>query len=94
MKARDRSRMSVLRTALAAIANAAAPRVETRAWPLQAAGSTEVERLALTDADRQRIITTEIGDREDTIAEFERNGRTAEAAILRDEVAVLREYQE
>jgi uncharacterized protein YqeY len=94
MKARDHPRVSVLRTALAAIANAEAPAAETRAWPPPAAGSTEVARLELTDADRRRVITTQIADREDTIAQYERNGHAAEAAVLNDEVTILREYLE
>jgi uncharacterized protein YqeY len=94
MKERDRARITVLRTALAAIANAEAPVVDTRAWPPPVAGSTEVERLELTDADRQRVISAQIVDREDTVAQYERNGRTAEADVVRSEIAILRTYQE
>jgi hypothetical protein len=94
MKVRDRVRMSVLRTALSAIANAEAPAVETQAWPPQAAGSTEIDRIELDEAERRRIVSAQILDREDTAGQYEQNGRAAEAAILRDEIRILREYEE
>jgi hypothetical protein len=92
MKAGDRTRVSVLRTALAAIANAEAPAVEARAWPPRTAGSTEIDRIPLGDVERRAVITAQIADSEDTAAQYERHGRTAEAATMREEITILREY--
>jgi len=89
---RDDAWVSVIRTTLAAIANAEAPPLDT-----VAAGDTygqlvEHPRLVLTDDDRRAIVRAEIADREDTIARFELGGATTEADALRRELAILRTY--
>jgi hypothetical protein len=95
MRERDRARVTVLRTALAAIANAEAPAVETHSLPsVAAAGSTEVARLELTDDDRRRILRAQIADRHDTVDQYEHNGRDAEPAVLRSEIRILTSYLE
>ena len=92
LRSRDRARVTVLRTALAALANAEAPVVETHPWPPAEGGSTEVARLALTDDDRRRILRAQITDLHHTIAQYERNGRDLDAAVLRAEIHVLTEF--
>ncbi len=93
MKARDSARVTVLRTALAAFANAEAPVVDHGpAWQPAAHGSTEVDRLVLTAADHRRILRDLIADREDTAATYDANGRADEADNLRAEIEVLSAY--
>jgi uncharacterized protein YqeY len=98
MKERDRATVNVLRTTLSAIANAEAPAQEPATVPTQAIGSpqlaglTEHPRLVLTDDEVARVVAGEIADREQTIAQLDGAGRTAEAAALRAELAILGRY--
>ena len=96
MKERDRARLTVLRTALAAFANAEAVDVadaaNSPAWPAQPAGSTEVDRVVLVDADHQRILGDLIADRVDTAATYDANGRSDDADVLRNEIDILTTY--
>jgi uncharacterized protein YqeY len=90
MRERDRAAVAVLRTTLAALANAEAPPMAAGGAPT--VGIVEHARLELGDEDRRRIVADEIADREDTIARFERGGATGEADDLRAELAILRRY--
>ncbi|HZN13630.1 MAG TPA: GatB/YqeY domain-containing protein [Acidimicrobiales bacterium] len=91
MKTRQLDVTRVLRTALAAIANAEAPPQSSA--PLEVRGRlADLPRLVLTNDDHVRIVAAEIADREDTAAQYERNGRTAEAAEMRTEIAILAAY--
>ncbi|MBA2282614.1 MAG: GatB/YqeY domain-containing protein [Acidimicrobiia bacterium] len=82
----------MLRTALAAIANAEAPPLDT-VGPAEAVGRlVDHPRLLLAEADLVAVLRAEIADCEDTVARFEACGRADEAAALRDELDVLRAY--
>ena len=93
MRARDSARVTVLRTALAAFANAEAPPARTEpVWPPVAHGASEVARLELTDDDHRRILGELIADREDTAATYDANDRAADAEVIRAEIATLTAY--
>ena len=93
MRARDSARVTVLRTALAAFANAEAPPArDVPAWPPAEHGASEVARLELNDDDHRRILRELIADREDTTATYDANGRTPDADIVRAEIDVLAAY--
>ena len=94
MKARDQRSVNVLRTTLAAIANAEAPPLPAPAAPSAPVVGQLVEhrRLVLSDADLDRILGHEIADRQDTIDRYLAGGRAAEAAPLQEELAILRTY--
>jgi uncharacterized protein len=93
MKAGDRPLVTILRVALAAIANAEAPPIGS-ASHVAARGATEIDRLVLTDADVDRIIRAEIDDRARSIAEYHQAGAGAldVVDVLRGEIDVLRSY--
>jgi uncharacterized protein YqeY len=91
MKLRDAARVTVLRTTLAAIANAEAPPIDSA--PLYSRpGTTEHSRLHLTAADLNAIIEREIAARHESIADYRSVGATQPAAVLEAEVAVLQTY--
>lgn len=92
MKAGDRIAVRVLRTALAAIANAEAPPVAEVAGAPVIGRLVEHGRLVLTAHDIARVLQAEVDDRIETIAQFERGGRHDAADELRTELAVLRPY--
>jgi uncharacterized protein YqeY len=95
MRRRDRTSISALRTALAAIANAEAVPLEpqARSTPVPSApGPQEAPRLVLSDDEVATILRHEIEDRHDTIARFEAAGQHEAAEPLRDQVAVLEAY--
>jgi hypothetical protein len=93
MKAHDVARVKVLRSVLAALANAEAPAiVDAPAWPPRPAGTTEVARVELSDIDRLRIVHAQIADREDSAAELDAHGRRGDAEALRAEITVIRPY--
>ncbi len=92
LKGGDPTTVSVLRTTLAAIANAEAPPlVEVRRGPARG-GPTEVARLELTDADLERIVGAEIADRRDTIDRYVGAGRDEPVAQLLAEIEILHRY--
>jgi uncharacterized protein YqeY len=94
MRARNTARVTVLRTALAAFANAEAPPARAEpVWPPVEHGASEVARLELTDDDHRRILDELITDREDTAATYDSNGRTEEADVMRAEIATLAAYR-
>ncbi|MGA6166843.1 GatB/YqeY domain-containing protein [Amycolatopsis magusensis] len=94
IKGKDRIAISAIRSALAAIDNAEAPSVEHHATTSIAVGvgSTEVERLHLTDADLHAIVDEEVQQRAKAAEEYERLGRAEQAERLRAEADVLRRY--
>jgi hypothetical protein len=90
IKARDTSRVAVLRTTLAAIANAEAV---DPGQPTPRVGLLgDVERRQLTGDDVRRIV---IGERDDllaTAAEMDRLGQVASASDLGARAAILDGY--
>lgn len=104
MRSRERTRVAVLRTALAAIANAEAvdaapgadPRASIGAGPIAGAsvgaGSTEVARRVLSEEDISGILAREHDERLHAAAELDTAGVAARAQELRDEAAVLEDY--
>jgi uncharacterized protein YqeY len=92
LKSRDRRAIAVLRTTLAAIANAEAPPAQPVDISPVVGQSAEVQRLTLEDADIERIVRHEIADRRDTIARYEVGGRSDDAESLRAELAILESY--
>ncbi|GIF04453.1 GatB/YqeY domain-containing protein [Actinoplanes siamensis] len=91
MKARDKAAVSALRSALAAIENAAAvtPRDAAFGLPATGLGVTEVPRREQDDAEIERIVRAEIDERRAAAAEYDRLGREAESVRLRAEADVL-----
>lgn len=91
MKSRDAARVTVLRTTLAAIANAEALPIDS-APTYSTPGTTEHRRVGLTASDVDRIIRREIAERLDSIADYEGVGVLEPASALRAEVLVLEGY--
>ncbi len=96
MKARDRIAMAALRSTLAAIENAEAVGHPVRFGEGLAieqtpvgVGAAEVDRMSLTEVEIEAIVRTEMAEREEAAADYERRGRTEQADRLRREVAVL-----
>ena len=100
MKARDRSAVTALRAALAAIDNAgavtvngdsAAPTEGPIAGAVAGLGAAEATRRALSDDDIVALVWAEVTDREDAATGYDQAGRDDHAQQLRDEAAALRE---
>jgi uncharacterized protein YqeY len=94
MKARDRTAISALRSALGAIDNAEAiDTVDTRAGGIETSaiglGAAEARRRDLTEADIEHIVRTEVSDRITAAAEYDALGRTDHRDSLRAEAATL-----
>lgn len=87
MKAKDETRLKVLRSVMAALGNAEA--VDPSTVP---AGVTEVARRELTDDDVRSVIDFERAELDAAAAELDANGRTAEADALRQRRRVLDRY--
>jgi uncharacterized protein YqeY len=81
MKTRDPATVTALRSALAAIENAAAVPPEN--------GVTEVPRRDQDDAEIERIVRAEITDRTTAAAEYDGLGHTDRADRLRAEAQAL-----
>lgn len=93
MKARDHLRVTALRTALAAIANAEAPPAVPSAWTEPVMGkSQEAPRLVLTAADVDEVVREQIATRLAGAQELDAIGQLDEAATLRAEAAALQPY--
>jgi uncharacterized protein YqeY len=102
MKQRDRTAVSVLRSALAAIDNAEAPPLgdvpahlavgEHVAGVAVGVGASEIGRRHLTDEDLHAIVELEVTQRATAAEEYERLGRSDLADGLRAEADVLRSY--
>ena len=94
MKARDQAAVAALRSALAAIENAAAVpdgADESKGVGLPAAGLgvTEVARRTQDDAEIDRIVRAEVTDRLTAAADYDRLGRGERSERLRAEAAAL-----
>jgi uncharacterized protein YqeY len=92
MKAQDRLTTSVLRSALAALANAEAVDAPDQSSLPVAFGTSEVARRALDEADLRAVVTAELDELRATAAELQRLGRTADADELFARAAVLAGY--
>jgi uncharacterized protein YqeY len=91
-KARDRARVSVLRTTLAAIENAEAPIATGPSWPPQVGLSTDHDRLVLSEAVVRSIVEREIDERVHAADELAPLGQDERAHELRTEAEILRPY--
>jgi uncharacterized protein YqeY len=106
MKDRDQITVTVLRTTLAAIANAEAVDVTDAAADAEGgprlslsieqspvgAGATEVDRRVLTEEQVEQIVRAEAADRRSAVAAYERAGQSDRADRLRSEISVLEAY--
>ena len=92
MKARDSTRVAVLRAALAAIANAEAVASDGAVSLTAPAGSTEVARRELSEVDVRLIVERERAELRGAADERERLGRGDDAAELRAQAEVLEVY--
>jgi len=98
LKARDAGAVSALRSAMSAIGNAEAVEVVSRpagagsahfAGTMTGLGAGEAQRRQLTEADAEAIVRQEAAEREAAASEYERGGRAAEAARLRQGARAL-----
>jgi uncharacterized protein YqeY len=91
MKARDRAAVSALRSALAAIENAAAvaPQDAPFGLPVNGLGATEVPRREQDDTEIERIVRSEIDERLTAASEYDALGRADQADRLRAEAHAL-----
>lgn len=96
MKARDKTAVAALRSALAALDNAEAVKTDDRTVKGQAieevalgAGATEVERRVLTEPEMTALVRQEVTERENAAADYETTGRVDRATQLRAEADVL-----
>lgn len=95
MKARDRDRLRVLRTTLAAIDNAEAVPAAASAGALEASpsgvGATEVARRPLSELEVVAVVRLEVEEREQAATTYAAAGDQTRATVLRTEAEVLRE---
>ena len=91
MAARDRNAVAVLRTTLAAIANAEAVSPDG-SKPATGLFANEVARLELSDDDIRGVIERERAELTASADEYESVDQPTEAAELRAQVAVLDRY--
>jgi len=98
LKARDAGAVSALRSAMSAIGNAEAVAPAARqagtggahfAGTVTGLGAGEAQRRLLTEADTDAIVRQEAAEREAAAGEYERGGRAAEAARLREGARAL-----
>jgi hypothetical protein len=98
LKARDAGVVSALRSAMGAISNAEAVAPAARpaetgsahfAGTVAGLGAGEAQRHLLTEADAAAIVRQEAAEREAAASEYERGGRAAEAARLREGARAL-----
>ena len=98
LKARDTGAVSALRSAMGAISNAEAVAPAARpagtgsahfAGTVAGLGAGEVQRRLLTEADAAAIVRQEAAEREAAASQYERGGRAAEAARLREGARAL-----
>jgi uncharacterized protein YqeY len=87
MKAKDETTLKVLRSALAAIANAEA--IDPKSAP---AGATEVERRLLTDADMRAVIQAELDEMAAAAVDLRANDRPDDASALDRRRSILDGY--
>lgn len=98
MRGHDPVALTAIRSALAAIDNAGAVEVgasphrgssESIAGGVHGLGAAEVQRLPLTEGQIVDIVRSEILDRNQAAAEYDRLGRSEHAVRLRTESEVL-----
>ena len=98
LKAGDADAVSALRSAMSAIGNAEAVGPAARpagtgsahfAGTVAGLGAGEEQRRLLTEADADAIVRQEAAEREAAAGEYERGGRAAEAARLREGARAL-----
>lgn len=96
MKARDKTAVAALRSALAALDNAEAVKTNDGMPKGQAieqvaigAGTTEVERRVLTESEIAALVRHEVTERQTAAADYESAGHGDRATQLRAEAAVL-----
>ena len=101
MKQRERTAVTALRTALAAIDNSEAvarpePPPDVRSGAIAGAvhgvGRSEARRRDLTDAEILDVVVEQIEERDHAANQYERMGQLDRAKALRDEAAVLRSH--
>jgi uncharacterized protein YqeY len=93
LRGRDRAAVSVLRTTLAALANAEAVDMSPAGpTPVPAGLFADVERRLLSDGDVHAIVARERDELRSAAAEFDRLGRPFEAAHCRAQAALLAPY--
>jgi uncharacterized protein YqeY len=90
MRARDTSRVSVLRTTLSAIANAEA--VDVTGPTVRTGLLADVQRVELTEDDIKDIARREREELASAAAEMRGLGQTAQAAELDEQAAILDGY--
>jgi uncharacterized protein len=78
MRAKDATRLSVLRMAKAALKNAAIEKSDADAQ--------------LTDAEAAQVIRKQVKQRQDSIESFEKGGRAELAAKEKEELSILQSY--
>lgn len=93
MSSRDRPTVAVLRTTLAALSNAEAVSAEG-SRPAVGTFANEVDRNQLDDDDVRRVIEREREELVSSAEEYDGVGQAAQAAALRDQIAVLDRYLE
>ncbi|WP_309234474.1 hypothetical protein [Nocardia sp. XZ_19_385] len=94
IKARDRTSVAALRSALGAIDNAEAVDIsEARAGAIEGSpvglGAAEVARRDLTESGIAAIVRAEIDERRSAAAEYDSRGRSEHAGRLRAEADAL-----
>lgn len=102
IKAQDRIAIAALRTGLAAIDNAEAVDAPGASSPVTGsshvagasagAGSSDVPRRVLSDADISAIVRAQVAERREAAAAYDKLGRPSEGDVLRGEAAVLDRY--
>jgi Uncharacterized conserved protein len=95
LRARDRTSMSALRSALSAVDNAESVPTDARAGAIEDAsvgvGTTEATRRELSAADLRGILQQEVDERETAATEYDRQA-PERAEQLRAEAAVVAAY--
>ncbi len=91
LKARDAVATAALRSALAAIDNAAAVDAASGSHPTLGVGTRDVARRELSPGEVREIVRREVSDREAAATEYESRAKRDQARRLRAEAAVLAE---
>jgi len=91
MKARQKNRVTALRSVLAAIDNAEAVAVTPSRQPV-VGRSNDVPRKELNEDDIRDIVQREILDYQSSIAQYEQLGKEVEADQLRERLEVVVQY--
>lgn len=89
LKAKDATATAALRSALAAIDNAAAVEAPPGSPPTLGVGTRDIARKDLTPDHVREIVRREVSDREAAATEYESRSKSDQARRLRAEAAVL-----